>query len=158
MDKGTQGTCRDPQNGLQRIYTSVHRANVCASSLPQVLPHPCCLRDSGKTPPPATVKLDFDRNLRKRDRDLTPHFLWVINYAKRSITRGLPCRASQVGRKSGLIKAVSSVGRAVQRIHIHQVQGLSWQLLQREEDWRYLQRTAQACLALVSTTVRFKIW
>lgn len=62
------------------------------------------------------MKLDCDRDL--RERDLKSLFFWIINYVKRSITRGWPCWASQVGRRSGVIKAVSDVGRALKQIHI----------------------------------------
>lgn len=55
-------------------------------------------------------------------------FFWVTNYAECSITRGLSCWASQLGRKSGLIKAVSNTGALISH---DQGRGLSWQLLPR---------------------------
>lgn len=81
-----------------------------------------------RTPQPlATVKLNCDKDLRENRKGGPFSSRSLI--MPRAQETGVPCWARQVGRESGLIKAVSNVGRALIQIHVNQGQGLSWQLL-----------------------------
>ena len=76
------------------------------------------------------------------ERDWKPLSFWITDYTACLTTRGWPCWAGQVGRKPGLIKAVSKVGRAWKQIHGNHTQGPSWRVPPRDENCSYLQRTA----------------
>lgn len=93
------------------------------------------------------------------NRDLKSHFFWITNYAKCSITRGLPCLACQVGRSSGLIKAVSSKGTALNRFMLSKYRDWAGNCDQGKSPVVLYNAQPQAALSpLVSKIVHFKIW